>query len=139
MANFKAFLEQFKVPTPSPVEETPAMAIPQDFDLEDMTSFLEFIFSQDEIKTAIKAHLEDLFNSDDEVLKTSPTQNVERISHRFEGKKYAPSRGMASLARGLSIEETEIFADEVEKLCKEGLDRRSAYTKARQNLMNQEH
>lgn len=62
----------------------------------------------------------------------------ERVSHRFDGKNYTQGKGIDFLALGTFIEETTAFADEVERLCKEGLDRRSAYIKAKQNLTNME-
>ncbi|MGL4367653.1 MAG: hypothetical protein ACRCTQ_05190 [Brevinemataceae bacterium] len=58
----------------------------------------------------------------------------ERVSHRFDGKKDSYGNGIDYFAHNTAIEETIAFADEVERLCSLGMDRRSAYIQAKNNL-----
>lgn len=68
----------------------------------------------------------------------SPKSNIIRYSHRFDGKNYQQAKGIESLAHNHTIEESEAFADEVERLCNLGVNRRTAYSKAKSNLLNME-
>lgn len=56
-------------------------------------------------------------------------------SHRFNGQNAPEGKGIASFSEGdTPLENTAEFADEVEKLQKEGLDSRAAYERASRNL-----
>lgn len=61
-------------------------------------------------------------------------QKVETISNRFDGNTYTEPSGISNLSNTIEIEETIEFADEVDKLCESGMDRRTAYIQARYNI-----
>ncbi|MGL4388195.1 MAG: hypothetical protein ACRCTJ_02225 [Brevinema sp.] len=113
----------------------------QDINLEEFKKVISFFLSQKELNKDFLEQLKEIevFKNNQDNTKTLKNKEVQRVSHRFDGKNYSSGHGISNLAKGQSLEETSLFADEVEKLCKQGLDRRSAYVKARQNLMNMEH
>ncbi|MGL4560817.1 MAG: hypothetical protein ACRCV0_00825 [Brevinema sp.] len=145
MSELQFLLDLFKISKKSQTTPTPSNKIttkeeikPEQTDkpnLEEFKKMLTFFFSNEDFK-------EECINILKKLAHQSPDkkdENTERVSHRFDGKNYRSGKGISNLAKGIHLEETEVFADEVEKLCKEGLDRRSAYLKARQNLINSEN
>ena len=55
-------------------------------------------------------------------------------SHRFQDKVPTPEKGIANFSETTSIEESAVFADEVEKFYAEGLSRSDAYKQAKNIL-----